>query len=99
MSERHKTHNGRDVDGNFRVKQADVDDLLEDPRGAEFVRDDVRLGGAVADTGPQAGLRAEQVGELIEENRENVKRVADYHAPGVGKPRERRPPRRHKGNH
>src|SRR5947209_7627308 len=31
MSERHKTHNGRDIDGRFRVRQEDVDDLLEDP--------------------------------------------------------------------
>jgi hypothetical protein len=99
MSDRHKTHNGRDVDGHFKVKQADVDDLLEDPKGPDFVRDDVRLGGAVEDIGAQAGMRAEHVGELIEENRENVKRVAESHAPGRGKPQERRPARRHKGNH
>ena len=43
MSERHKTHNGRDVDGRFRVRQADVEDLLTEPNGADFVRDDVRL--------------------------------------------------------
>ena len=27
MSERHKTHNGRDMDGHFKVRQADVEDL------------------------------------------------------------------------
>ena len=32
MSERHKPHNGRDRDGHFKVRQADLDDLLESPR-------------------------------------------------------------------
>ena len=72
MSERHKTHNGRDVDGNFRVKQADVEDTLEDPAGTDIIRDDVRLGGAVADTGPQAGASGERVERLVEENRYDV---------------------------
>jgi hypothetical protein len=72
MSERHKTHNGRDVDGNFRVKQADVEDTLEDPAGAEIIRDDVRLGGAVADTGPQAGASGEHVEKLIDLNKYEV---------------------------
>jgi hypothetical protein len=75
MSERNKTHNGRDVDGRFRVRQADVEDLLEDPNGTEFVRDDVRLGGAVADTGPHAADQAKEIGELIATNREDVDRV------------------------
>jgi hypothetical protein len=68
MSERKKTHNGRDVDGNFRVKQADVEDTLEDPSGTDIIRDDVRLGGAVADTGPQAGASGEHIERLVEEN-------------------------------
>jgi hypothetical protein len=76
MADHHKTHNGRDVDGRFRVRQADVDDLLEDPAGPDVVRDDVRLGGAVADVGPQAGLHARHIGELIEENRDDVSKVA-----------------------
>jgi hypothetical protein len=75
MSERNKPHNGRDVDGRFRVRQADVEDLLEEPSGTDFVRDDVRLGGAVADTGPHAADRAREIGELIETNREDVGRV------------------------
>jgi hypothetical protein len=75
MTDREKTHNGRDVDGRFRVRQADVDDLLEDPNGVDLVRDDVRLGGAVADVGPQAGLHAAEIGEMIEENREDVMRA------------------------
>jgi hypothetical protein len=77
MSERHKPHNGRSLDGHFKVRQADVDDLQTDPDGAEFIRDDVRLGGAVADTGPAAGQHGTHVGELIEENRENVKKFVD----------------------
>jgi hypothetical protein len=75
MSERHKTHNGRDVDGRFRVRQQDVDDLLEDPAGVDAVRDDVRLGGAIADVGPQAGLRAQHISEVIDENREDVEKA------------------------
>jgi len=72
MSERRKTHNGRDVDGHFKVKQTDVEDKLEDPAGADFIRDDVRLGGAVADTGPQAGASGEHVERLIDENQYDV---------------------------
>lgn len=75
MTDRHKTHNGRDLDGNFRVRQADVDDLLEDPKGSEFVRDDVRHGGAIADTGPMAGHHAKEISARISENREDVQRA------------------------
>ncbi len=74
MSDRNKPHNGRDLSGNFKVKQADVDDLQKDPQGAEFIRDDVRLGGAIEDTGPQAGQRGAHIEELIEENRESTAR-------------------------
>lgn len=75
MAERGKTHNGRDVDGRFRVRQADVEDLLDDPNGVDLVRDDVRLGGAVADVGPNAGLHAQEIAHMIDENREDVKRA------------------------
>lgn len=74
MSDRNKPHNGRDVDGHLRVRKADVDDLATEPDGEAFLRDDIRLGGAVEDTGPQAGLRGAHISELVEENRENVKR-------------------------
>jgi hypothetical protein len=72
MSERPKTHNGRDTSGNFRVKQADVDDIRTEPEGENVIRDDVRLGGAIEDTGPAAGQRGEHIGELVESNREEV---------------------------
>ena len=75
MSDRNKPHNGRDADGRFRVRLADVDALLEDPDGTDKVRDDVRLGGAVADTGPHAADKAREIGELIEGNREDVGRA------------------------
>jgi len=75
MSERHKTHNGRDLDGNFRVRQADVEDVLENPDGTAILRDDVRLGGAVADTGPHAGDHAKEIKEMIDENRTDVRRA------------------------
>jgi hypothetical protein len=75
MSERNKPHNGRAVDGHLRVRKADVDDLVTDPEGTNYLRDDIRLGGAVEDTGPDAGLRGAHITELVEENRENVKRT------------------------
>jgi len=75
MSERNKPHNGRDLDGQFKVKRADVDDLRTDPNGAEYIEDDVRLGGAVEDIGAQAGQRAERIADLVNTNRENVDRV------------------------
>jgi len=75
MSERRKTHNGRDTSGKFKVKQADVDDLRTEPQGEDFVRDDVRLGGAIEDTGPDAGRHGEQIAELVETNRDNVERA------------------------
>ncbi|MFL5608875.1 MAG: hypothetical protein ACJ8AD_20635 [Gemmatimonadaceae bacterium] len=82
MSERNRTHNGRDVDGRFKVRQADVDDLETDPSGVDFIRDDVRLGGAVADVGAQAGERAAHIHELVEENRENVNKISGKGANG-----------------
>ena len=75
MSERNKPHNGRDVHGHFKVRTADVDDLVAVPEGPNHLRDDVRLGGAVADTGPDAGMRAKHIAELVEENRDDVTRT------------------------
>jgi len=75
MSDRQKTHNGRDVSGNFKVKQGDVEDIRSDPEGTDVIRDDVRLGGAVEDTGPDAGQRGEHIGDLVADNREDVNRV------------------------
>jgi hypothetical protein len=75
MSERKKPHNGRDASGHFKVKREDVDDLRTDPQGEDFVRDDVRLGGAVEDVGASAGQRGEHIGDLVAENREDVKRT------------------------
>lgn len=76
MSERNKPHNGRDKDGHRKVRQEDVEDLVTDPKGEDYLRDDVRLGGAVADIGAHAGERAREIAELIEMNREDVKKVA-----------------------
>ena len=75
MSDRHKPHNGRDLDGQHKVKRVDVDDLSTDPNGAAYIEDDVRLGGAVEDIGAQAGQRAERISDLVNTNRENVNRV------------------------
>ena len=76
MSDRQKPHNGRDESGQFKVKQADVDDLRTEPQGDEYVRDDVRLGGAIEDTGAGAGERGVRIGELVEENEADVGRTA-----------------------
>ena len=76
MSERNKPHNGRGVDGSHRVRAEDVDDLMTDPKGADYLRDDVRHGGAVADTGATAGALGERIEKLVEENRENVNRLS-----------------------
>ena len=73
MSERNKPHNGRDQSGHFKVRQTDVEDLLEDPKGVDYLRDDVRLGGAVEDTGPGAARAAGQIERLIEENKASVR--------------------------
>ena len=77
MSERHKPHNVRDRSGHFKVKQADVEELRADPAGEDYVRDDVRLGGAVEDVGLGGVERARQIGKLIEENRADVERLTD----------------------
>ena len=77
MSDRNKPHNGRDVVGHLRVRKADVDDLVTDPEGLEYLRDDIRLGGAVEDTGPAAGLRGAHINDLVKENREDVKRSTE----------------------
>lgn len=68
MSERNKPHNGRDTSGHFKVRRADVDELLTDPNGAEYLRDDVRLGGAVEDTGLNAAEHGRRIERLIEES-------------------------------
>ena len=90
MSERNRPHKGRDVDGRYRVRQADVDDLLEDPSGVDYIRDDVRLGGAVADTGPDAGKRAERIHDLVEQNRTDVERLVRPKAQNGSKRKRRR---------
>ena len=76
MSDRNKPHNGRDKSGHFKVKQADVEELRADSRD-NFVRDDVRLGGAVEDIGPGAGQRGERIGNLVENNREDIAKLTE----------------------
>jgi hypothetical protein len=73
MSERHKPHNGRDTSGHFKVRQADVEELLTDPDGADYLRDDVRLGGAVEDTGLDAAEHGRRIERLIDENEDGLK--------------------------
>jgi hypothetical protein len=73
MSERRKTHNGRDRSGHFRVKQVDVEDLETDPEGIDYIKDDVKLGGAVADTGLHAGERGVRIAKLVAKEGETKK--------------------------
>lgn len=83
MSERHKPHAGRDRSGHRKVRVVDVDDLLTDgPEGTEYLRDDVRMGGAVEDVGADAGQSAAAIGEMIADNRDDVSRAA---RPGSGR--------------
>lgn len=77
MSERNKPHNGRDRSGHFKVRQADVEDLRVEPEGEGYLRDDVRLGGAVEDVGPDAGLRGKHISDLVAKNREDVRLNAE----------------------
>ena len=67
MSERNKPHNGRDTSGQHKVRRVDVDDLLADPNGSDYLRDDVRLGGAVEDTGLGAADAAHRIERLIDD--------------------------------
>lgn len=73
MSERNKPHNGRDLAGNHKVRREDVDELLTDPNGVDYVRDDVRLGGAIEDTGIDAGRHGERIEQLIEKNQDEIR--------------------------
>lgn len=77
MSERNKPHNGRDTSGHFKVKQTDVEDLITEPNGTEFMKDDVRLGGAVEDTSVAGSERAQHIHELVEQNRQDVEKLTD----------------------
>lgn len=77
MSERNKTHNGRDRSGHFKVKRADVEELRTDPDGEDYVRDDVRLGGAIEDTGPSAGLRGKRISGLVSGNIWDVEQLPE----------------------
>ena len=77
MSDRNKPHNGRDASGNFRVKRQDVEDRLTNPDGADVIRDDVRLGGAVEDIGVAGAERGARIGRLVEDNRADVDRIAE----------------------
>ena len=88
MSERHKPHLGRDRSGHRKVRQEDVEDKIADVHGEDYLRDDVRLGGAVEDVGPAGGQAGHEIEALVEGNREDV-------AKAVGEPRDdgRRPRR------
>ena len=77
MSDRNKPHNGRDSSGNFKVKREDVEDQLTNPDGPEVLRDDVRLGGAVEDIGVEGAERGVRIGRLVENNREDVEKLAE----------------------
>jgi len=75
MSERHKPHNGRDRSGHYKVRHVDVDDLRTEPNGEDFVRDDVRLGGAVADVGYEGAQRARHIEELVQDNTDAIEKL------------------------
>ena len=49
-----------------------MEDVLEDPQGTDFVQDDVRLGGAVEDTGLHAGESGKEIERMIDLNSYDV---------------------------
>ena len=75
MSERNKPHNGRDRSGHYKVRQADVEDLRAQPSGEDFVRDDVRLGGAIEDVGREGAERGKHIEKLVEDNTADVDKL------------------------
>lgn len=77
MSERRKTHHGRDRSGHFKVRRVDVEDLQADPSGRDYLCDDVKLGGAVEDIGIASGQRGKRIGDLVRDNRTDVDRVSE----------------------
>ncbi|MFL5577200.1 MAG: hypothetical protein ACJ79S_14665 [Gemmatimonadaceae bacterium] len=77
MADRHKPHNGRAVNGQHHTRIEDFEDKRDDPEGVDLVRDDVRTGGAVADSGPDAGFRGERIQDLVDENREIVDKMGE----------------------
>lgn len=84
MSERLIPHNGRDTDGRYRVRATDVDDLITEPDGIMYFEDDIRLGGAVADTGPNAVRLALHLQHLIDNNRIDVEHLVERDRNGNG---------------
>ena len=81
MSERRRTHNGRDTAGNYEVVREDVDDLRTEPDGQDIIREEVKLGGAIADTGPTAGQRGEHITDLVASNRDDVEKLTGTEQP------------------
>lgn len=84
MSERLTPHNGRDTDGRHRVREIDVDDLIADRNGLTYFEDDIRLGGAVADTGTEAVRLAQHLQHLIDNNRIDVDHLIERDRNGNG---------------
>ena len=91
MSDRQKPHKGRDRSGHYRVRQADVEDVLEDREGTDFLQDDVRLGGAVEDTGVHAGESGKDIERLIDDNSYDVAKNAGKRPRTPSKKASRRP--------
>ena len=91
MSDRQKPHKGRDRSGHYRVRQADVEDVLEDREGTDFLQDDVRLGGAVEDTGVHAGESGKDIERLIDDNSYDVAKNAGKRPRTTPKKASRRP--------
>jgi hypothetical protein len=84
MSDRHKPHNGRDRSGHFKVRQEDFEDKLADPRGPDYIADEVRLGGAIEDVGLEGGVRGQDLQNKIDKNRDCVDRFRNPDAGPTG---------------
>jgi hypothetical protein len=90
MTDRHKPHNGRDLSGTYGAPAEDVDDILTDTAGSDILRHDVKHGGAVVDTGAEAGFKAREISNMIEDNRDDVRRATGKNSSRSAPKNERR---------
>ena len=70
MSERHKPHLGRTLDGDREKAYDSLEYDGTDPVGTAGVADTVQLDGARADVGVNAARHAEEIQRMIDDNRE-----------------------------
>ena len=81
MSDRHKPHFGRMLDGDREKPVDSLADEGRDPIGTGAAADSVRLDGAIADVGANATRHAHDVQALIDQNRDCVDKFRNPEPP------------------